>query len=150
MSRIRRAHEIALRKHKPKKTGPNYNPILGREMTDLETRHQKIVVALFLILGRACNMLNSKQRQGVTCMESEIAEAWIQKKSPIRITSKSVPVMMLQITEFEQWGGEREYSVVFGELDLGVVAKGFASVPMPKADPTDMVKDEKTRVFTLE
>ena len=119
-------------------------------MTDLETRQQKIIVVLFLLLGRAYNLLNAKQRQQVTCMESEIAEAWANKKSPIRITSQPAQVTYSPIEEFQQWGGGRKYRVVPGELNLGVVSKGFASVPMPEADPTDKVKPDKTRIFTLE
>lgn len=150
MSHIRRAHEIALRKHKPKKTGPNYNPILGREMTDLETRQQKIVVALFLLLGKAYNLLGQRERNKVTCLESEIALAWAKKESPVRVISEQAPVIDSPIAEFQEWGGERRYSVQVGTLNLGAVSGGFASVPMPKADPTDKEKPEKSRVFQLE
>ncbi len=119
-------------------------------MTNLETRQQKIIVAVFLLLGKAYNLLPQIQRDKVTCLESEIAKAWAAKEAPVRVISENTPVIDSPIAEYQEWGGERRYSVQVGTLDLGKVGKGFASVPMPKADPTDAGKDEKTRVFTLE
>ncbi len=122
----------------------------GIFVTDLEAKQQKIIVAVFLLLGKAFHLLDQKQRAKVTCLESEIAEAWQKKESPVGVISEMPPAIDSPIDEYQQWGGERRYSVIYRKLQLTNVAKGFASVPMPKADPCEKEKPDKSRVFTLQ
>lgn len=76
-------------------------------MTETEARQQKILVALFLLLGRAYDALPAKKRENLTVLESEIAKAWAEKKSPIRVLSRKKEVFYSEITELEEWGGKK-------------------------------------------
>lgn len=80
-------------------------------------RQNKIIVALFLILGKATSQLNAAQRQSLSVTESEIRKAWADQKSPVRIISE-VRNEWSTMSSGDNWGSERTFRVVVGELDL--------------------------------
>ncbi|MBU6231581.1 hypothetical protein KGP36_02840 [Patescibacteria group bacterium] len=104
-------------------------------------RQTKIIVALFLVLGKAVEQLNAGQRNKISVRESEIRDAWNSQKSPVRIVSE-----MSDALGYYQVGRERVFNVVLGDLDMKKTGLNF-SKPMPE-EPKDRPK--KVRVFDLE
>ena len=76
-------------------------------MTEEEiARKDKIIVALFLVLGKAVNQLSAGQRKACAVRESEIREAWTNKHSPVRIVSETRMREAWQMAE--AWGPMEE------------------------------------------
>lgn len=117
------------------------NDDYGPKAAEKLARQQKIIVALFLCLGKSMNMMIPKQRDQVFVRESEIAEAWKNQKSPVRLVS----------TQDFSWEVERTFKVVLGELDLTKTGGMDFRRKMP-AEPAPPVATEvpQRRVFDLE
>jgi hypothetical protein len=126
-------------------------------VTPEEARLQKIVVALFLILGKTIKQLPFGAIKNCEVSESEIAQAWKTKKSPVRIISEVSSNGMAGSFggDEKRWCAinERTFRVVAGDLDLNKVAPNFATVKVPKeiGDPAKGPDGKpKSRVFDLE
>lgn len=113
-------------------------------VSDTEQRQQKIIVALFLLLGKALPKLTLAQNREMFVSESEIKNAWMQQKSPVRLISTTDSLVPVDgMWQFEK---ERVFRCVLGDLDLtktGLQLKGKMPEE-PKPTPA------RTRVFDLE
>jgi hypothetical protein len=118
-------------------------------MSTEHDRNQKIIVALFLLLGKALNQL-PLTRRNLTVTESEILEAWLKKESPVRLVMDTK--LSLCPTEGDHWGSptERVYKCILGNLDMTKTGMNF-NKPMPAGSTVTVdVKEKKNRVFNLE
>jgi hypothetical protein len=107
-------------------------------------QQQKIIVALFLLMGKALPKIGAIERNGLTVSESEILAAWQKKESPVRITSTFV-------------FNERVFGCALEKLDMRAVRqvnKEFLTGKMPKGATGEELEidhgEKKSRVFTLE
>jgi len=108
-------------------------------------RQKKIIVALFLILGKALRELPAHKRD-IKVTEEEIRDAWIQQRSPVRLVSA-----------VEDWviNPQRVFRTVLADLDLqktGMFAAGekYPEFKEPVADDPHKKELERKRVFDLE
>lgn len=134
------------------------DPVSGgsaHETVDKATidRQNKIIVALFLILGKAMERVPINDRNLISVSETEIAKAWKAQKSPVRLIS-SMEVNAGSTSnsgEDDEWKSvHRVFRVVPGDLDLsktGLNLKG----KMPKEEDRPATAHHKQRrVFDLE
>jgi hypothetical protein len=109
-------------------------------------RQKKIIVALFLVLGKALKALPANQR-GIRVTESEIREAWIAQRSPVRLVSRMEHPHGLAQQE------ERVFQTVLQELDLtkvGFIAPGEKFPEIKEQDEKGSHPLDRKRVFDLE
>lgn len=104
-------------------------------------RQKKIIVALFLILGKALKKLPANDRE-IQVTEDEIRLAWMEQKSPVRLVSQNT------------WlDSGRVFRTVLEDLDLnktGMFTPGekYPSFHDPPPEPNK--ETERRRIFDLE
>jgi len=119
-------------------------------MTETEQRQQKIIIALCLILGKTMTKIPISERPHVYVTEDEIAKAWKEKKSPVRLVS-SMEHIQPSAGFDEAWtpGGQRIFRVVPGDLDLSKTGMNMQG-KMPKESEQTGHQHKERRVFDLE
>jgi hypothetical protein len=105
-----------------------------------EDRQTKIIVALFLFLGKALSKLPLKDRD-ICVKESEIRAAWKAQSSPVRLLSGQ--------NGYFDATGELTYRCVMGQLDLKKTGMDFSRKMPSEPERVDPLKPGK-RVFDLE
>ena len=123
---------------------------MDAEQQKIIDRQNKIIVALFLILGRTMTKIPISERPHVYVTEDEIAEAWKKKKSPVRLLSSMEHVQPSAGFD-EAWtpGGQRVFRVVPGDLDLSKTGMKIQG-KMPLEAEQMVHKTKERRVFDLE
>lgn len=109
-------------------------------------RQKKIIVALFLVLGKALKKLPPHERE-IRVTENEIREAWIQQRSPVRLVSR------LEHPDGWSMAEQRVFQTVLEELDLTKVGFIKPGEKFPEVKEHDVKGDhplDRKRVFDLE
>lgn len=134
----------------------------SREQLENEAaRNQKIIVALFLFLGKAVIELPLPKRN-LQVTETEIRKAWSEKKSPVRILSERVPnstfAYDVDTQEALNTENERIYKVHLQDLDLmkvgfmhhGQKCPDYQATTAEKSELQQTIDGDRRRVFDLE
>ena len=141
---------------------PNPSPYANYSRDQLEKeamRNQKILVALFLCLGKSVVALPLKKRN-IEVTETEIRKAWSEQKSPVRILSEVRASSLVGLDPETGEGlytgsSERVYKVLLQDLDLqkvGFMKNGQTCPPYEASTTTrsNVETGERRRVFDLE
>jgi len=116
-------------------------------VSDPNTRESKIIVALFLMLGKCLNALPANQRN-FEVTETEMRKAWEEQKSPVRLVSEHRAQSF--VDDGDKWNHqERVFKCVMGELDLHKTGLNFQG-KMPEEPKVDHLVRPGRRVFDLE
>ena len=124
---------------------------LSRDALEAQAeRNQKILVALFLMLGEALKRLPEEQR-GILITEDQIRKAWELGQSPVRVLSEQIPETA-SFVESENWGPRLRFRPVLQFLNLDRVNFKKKGQPYPQGNtavPDNSVNGLRRRVFDL-